>query len=264
MKIFSALNQPLGIGRGAGMERDNLAVGVQQPKLWVDIAAAIAALIAGVTTSAISGAKASKASREAERRQRRAESEENAWYTRKYNERYVDTAAGQNLVSRAKEFANKQWKRAAGEQAVTGGTDAATAMAKEAGNKMVGDTVADIAATDVQRRDNLDQMHRQAGQQFAQMDMDRELQRAQNITAAGQQASNAMMSAAGVLSSAGQGNSSKANLSGGSNNSIKVKVNPSVHESNLRVSKQATQPFGTTNDNTLYDMAAKVRQKLGV
>lgn len=212
MKI-SALNQPLGMGTGAGSARDTLSVGVSQPKMW--IVSAIGAGV-GLASSIFGGISASKAAREAEKRQRRQEAKENAWYTRRYNEDYVDTAGGQNLVRRAKDYAREQWKRAAGAQAVAGGTDAATAMAKEAGNRMVGDTIANIAATDQARKDNVDNMHRQAEEKFAQMDMNRELQRAQNITNAAQGASNAIMSAAGAVE---QANTRGVNLAGGSNNS---------------------------------------------
>ena len=211
MKI-SALNQPLGMGTGAGLVRDSLvSSSVSQPKLW--IAAAIGAGL-GLATSLIGGSQASAAARRAERRQREQEASERAWYTRRYNEDYVDTAAGQNLVRRAKEYAKENWKKAAGAQAVAGGTDAATQMAKDAGNKMVGDTIANIAATDQSRKAQVDNMHRQAEQNFAQMDMNRELQRAQNITNAAQNASNAIMSAAGAVEQA----SVKApNLQGGNN-----------------------------------------------
>ena len=209
MKIL-ALNHPLGMGRGAGMERDTLAVGVSQPKLW--ILSAIGAGV-GLASSLFGGISASKAAKEAERRQRQQEASERAWYNRRYNEDYVDTAAGQNLVSRAKDYARENWRKAQGAQAVAGGTDAATAMAKEAGNKMVGDTIADIAATDQERKSHVDDMHRKAESQFAQMDMNREMQRAQNITNAAQGASNAIMSMAGAV------DQTKPNLHGGSNNS---------------------------------------------
>ncbi len=246
MKI-SALNQPLGMGRGAGYERDNLAIGigVYQPKLW--IVPAIGAGV-GLASSLFGGISASNAAREAERRQRQQEAKENAWYNRRYNEDYVDTAAGQNLVRRAKEYAKENWKKAAGAQAVAGGTDAATAMAKEAGNKMVGDSIANIAATDQARKEHVDDLHRQAESQFAQMDMNRELQRAQSITDAAQGASNAIMSVAGALDGAGK------NLQGGSNNS-KVNISPAVHEGNLQVKPSDLQPFSHTDDDLLARMA---------
>jgi hypothetical protein len=201
--VTKYVNKPLGMG----------IVGVPQRKEWVFTALTTAA---GLASSLFGGASASKAAKEAEKRQRYAEDRERAWYKRRYNEDYLDTAAGQNLVRRAKDYAREQWKKAAGAQAVAGGTDAATAQAKEAGNRMVGDTMANIAAADSQRKAQVDAQHRQAEQQFAQMDMNREMQRAQNITNAAQNASNAIMSMGSALS---QASSSKANLNGGSNNS---------------------------------------------
>lgn len=220
MKI-SAQIQPLGMGRGAGTERDGLAIGVNQPKMW--IASAIGAGV-GLASSIFGGMSASSAMAAAERKQREQEAKENAWYTRRYNEDYVDTAAGQNLVRRAKDYAREQWKKAAGAQAVAGGTDAATAMAKDAGNKMVGDTIADIAASDQQRKANVDTQHQQAQERFSQMDMAREQQRAQNITNAAQSASNAIMSVAGAVD---QASAAKPSLQGGSNNSIDLGKTPS-------------------------------------
>jgi hypothetical protein len=165
-------------------------------KEWLATALGVGASLA---SSLFGGASASAAAREAAKRQRRQEAAENAWYNRRYNEDYVDTAAGQNLVRRAKDFAKETWKKASGAQAVAGGTDAATAQAKEAGNRMVGDTIANIAATDQSRKAQVDNMHRQAEAQFAQMDMQREQNRAQNITNAAQNASNAIMQGAAAF-----------------------------------------------------------------
>lgn len=187
----------------------------QPRKRW--IAAAIGAA-AGLASSLIGGAQASKAAREAERRQRQQEAEERAWYDRRYNEDYLDTAAGQNLVRRAKEYAKENWKKAQGAQAVGGGTDAATAMAKEQGNKMMGDTIANIAAADTEKKAQVDNLHMQNRAKFAQMDMDRANQKAANITAAAQQASNALISAGQAVE--GVSGAKKApSLTGQSNNS---------------------------------------------
>ncbi len=201
-------NQPLGIVMSyAPVKRE-----------W--IAAAIGA-VGGIASSLIGGAQAAKAVRAAESRQRSQEAREAAWYNRRFYEDYLDTSAGQNLVRRAKEWAREQNRRAAGTQAVTGGTEASVAAAKEAGNKMVGDTIASIAATDQSRKAQVDNMHRQAESQFAQMDMNRELQRAQNISNASQNMSNAMMSAGSALEQTSATQSlTPPNLVGGSNNSI--------------------------------------------
>lgn len=200
------INRPLGMGNCFAPSH----------KSW--IVSAIGAGV-GLASSLIGGHKAAQAAREAEKKQRVMEAKENAWYTRRYNEDYVDTAAGQNLVRRAKDYAREQWKKAAGAQAVAGGTDAATQMAKDAGNKMVGDTIANIAAQDTARKAQVDNVHMQNEQRFGQMDVNRELQRAQNITQAAQGASNAIMSAAGAIE---QGSTKPASLTGGSNNSTVV------------------------------------------
>ena len=202
-------------------------------KEWVQVALAAA----GLASSLLGGAKASKAAREAEKRQRQQEARENAWYNRRYNEDYLDTAAGQNLVRRAKEYARENWKKAQGAAKVGGATEAASAMAKEAGNKMVGDTMANIAAQDTARKARVDDQHRQAEANFAQMDIARENQRAANITQAAQGASNAMLSMAGAL---GENTSGGNNLQGGSNNSTLFKADPSRNNAYKAVSEMRT------------------------
>ena len=250
--VTKLVNQPLGMGKGAGTINDckGASIGAPLPKMW--IASAIGAGV-GLATSLFGGSAAADAAREAERRQRQQEAKENAWYTRRYNEDYVNTAAGQNLVRRAKDYAREQWKKAAGAQAVAGGTDAATAMAKEAGNKMVGDTIANIAATDQARKDNVDNMHRQAQDRFAQMDMNRELTRAQNITKAAQGASNAIMSAASAVD---QASAAKPSLTGSDNNSKVVDTN--------QVSGNTAVPVGSTGFvDPIDDMKMRIAGTLG-
>lgn len=187
---------------------------VPQKKEWIATAIGVGA---GLLSSFLGGSAASRAAKEAERRQRNQEAKEDAWYTRRMNEHYSDTAAGQNLIRRAERFNKQNWRKAAGEQAVSGGTAAATQMAKDAGNQMMAETVADMAAIDTQRKDSADYQHRAAEDRFAQMDMQRDMQRAQNITNAASQASNAIMSAAGALDQSSV-NSVKTDIgSGGAN-----------------------------------------------
>lgn len=201
--------------------------GIPARKEW--IATAIGAA-AGLASSLIGGAKAADAAREAKREQRMAEARENAWYNRRYNEDYLDTAAGQNLLRKAKDFATTQWKKAEGARAVGGGTEASAAMAKEAGNKMVGDSVANIAANDQARKAQVDNMHRNAQDRFTQMNMNRELNRAQNITTASQNASNAILSATAAIDSAkSQGNTGNTSLAGGSNGGSSVLRGDDAH-----------------------------------
>ena len=181
---------------------------------------------AGLLSSFIGGSAASSAAREAERRQRALEAKEDAWYNRNYYQDYLDTAAGQNLVRRARQMYDRNIKRAQGAAAVSGATDASVQMAKDSANQALGDTMANIAANDTARKSQVDATHMRNQQNFAQMDMNREMQRAQNITNAAQAASNAMMSAGAAVD---QANTSQANINGGSNNGSTVEK-PSVNK----------------------------------
>ena len=190
-------------------------------KEWVQLIPAALS----VASSLIGGAKASKAAREAKKEQELGRARNNAWYLRRYNEDYADTAAGQNLLRKAKDFANSQWKKAEGAKAVGGGTDASAAMAKEAGNKMVGDTLANISAQDQANKARVDAIHHQDENRETQMNMQRELTRSQNITNAAQNMSNAMMQVAGAIDGAkSQANTSTTSLTGGSNGSVSAET----------------------------------------
>ena len=206
---------------------------VPQRKEW--IATAIGAS-AGLLSSFLGGSAASSAAREAERRQRQQEAKENAWYNRRYNEDYIDTAAGQNLVRRARQMYDRNIKRAAGAKAVAGGTDASVQMAKDSANQAMGDTIANIAASDQSRKAQVDNMHRQAESQFAQMDMQREMNRAQSITNAAQQASNAMIAAGSAVD---QMNAAKVDLNGGGNNSTPIEpaAKSAYHQAKIDAAK---------------------------
>ena len=202
MKLFNSIDRPLGVNFYA-----------PERKEWIGAAIGV---VGSLASSLIGGSAASSAAKAAERRQRELEAKQDAYYNRRYNEDYLDTAAGQNLVRRAKQMYDKSIKRAAGAKAVAGGTDASVQMAKDSANQAMGDTIANIAALDTQRKAQADAQNMQAQQQFAQMDMNREMQRAQNITNAAQNASNAMMAAGAAVD---QMNAAKVNVNGSSNNS---------------------------------------------
>lgn len=248
------VGKPLGMGAGAGRVSDTLAggFGVPEPKMW--IASAIGAGV-GLASSLFGGMAASEAQKAAERRQKQAESKEAAWHKRKYNEDFVDTAEGQNLVRRAKDFARENWKKAQGAAAVGGGTNAATAMAKEAGNKMVSDTIANMAAQDTKRKSQVDDQHRQAEMQFAQMDMDRANQKAANIQQAAGAASNAIMSVAGAVD---QATASHTSLQGGGNNAVDKSIkqdltNQEVSHTDSTVNVGTLDTGGMTDEDILRE-----------
>ena len=169
---------------------------VPMKKEFIATALSVVGSLAG---SLIGGAASAAAERRAEARQRAEEAKEQAYYNRRYNESYVDTAAGQRLITRAKSIYDSQIKKAQGAAAVGGGTDASVQMAKDSANKAVGDTIADMAAQDTARQERADEHHRAAESRFAAMDMQREMQRGQNIANVASAASNAIFQAGSAL-----------------------------------------------------------------
>lgn len=157
---------------------------------------ATAAMLAGsVASSLFGGAKARKAARQAERERKYRAAAEKAWYDKEYNTDYIDTKAGQNLMRRAQEVQDSYVRKADGAAAVGGGTAAATAMAKEAANKTMGDTIANIGANDTARKQQVADKHFQHQVGQSQEREQAAMQTAQNTSEAAQNMSNALFKA---------------------------------------------------------------------
>ena len=159
---------------------------------WIATAAMLAG---GVASSLFGGAKARREAKKAERERKYRAAAEKAWYDKEYNTDYIDTKAGQNLMRRAQEVQDSYVRKADGAAAVGGGTAAATAMAKEAANKAVGDTIANIGANDTARKQQVADAHfrNQVGQ--SQEREQAAMQTAQNTSEAAQNMSNALFKA---------------------------------------------------------------------
>lgn len=163
-----------------------------EKKEWI----ATAAMLAGSVGSSLFGAnEAKKAARKAQKENTYRSNAEKAWYDKEYNTDYLDTKAGQNLMRRAQEVQNEYIRKADGAAAVGGGTAASVAMAKEAANKTIGDTVANIAAQDTSRKQHVADTHLQNTQQLSRERQQIEQQKAQATSDAAQNMSNALMSA---------------------------------------------------------------------
>ena len=172
-------------------------------KEWVTEALAGAGLVSSLATTIFGGASAARQQREAERRLAEEKARNDAWYNRHYNESYADTAGGQNRIRMAKDAARENWKKAAVAQAVSGGTDAATAMEKEAGNRMVGNAVAQMAVNDTARKDNVDASYRTRQSQLSQQQIALDQQKAQNTAAVAGGVSDALMAGAQYVANTG-------------------------------------------------------------
>ena len=143
---LNIINQPLG-------QCDVSAGYAPRKKPWIP---AVIMAATAIGSAVYSGIKSSQANKKAQKQLDEEKALTAAEKTRKKNENYLDTAAGQNLIRQARTEADKIWKREQGTAAMTGATERA-AMAKEYGNNMVGEAVAEIAANDTARKDRVDE-----------------------------------------------------------------------------------------------------------
>lgn len=163
-----------------------------------------------VGSSLWGGYKASQAAKKANRQIANQRAANQAWFNRRYNEDYADTAAGQRLITQAKDYAKDNWNKAQGASKVGGATDESAAAAKEAGNKMVGNTIANIAAQDTARKDRIDAQYKATDANLQAQQVAIEQNRANQITNAASQASNALINAGAYIDYIDGMNASKA------------------------------------------------------
>lgn len=193
------LNQPLG--------KCNMSGGFAPEKKHIWPAIIMAAAAAG---SAIYGAaKSNSANRQAQAQLDAEKAITQAERTRKKYENPLDRADVQNVIRVAQQQADKIWKREQGTAAMTGATERA-AMAKEYGNNMVGEAVANIAANDAARKDIVDAQYRQEERAINQQQIALQQQKGQNIANAAGQVASALGSAAMSYAGTYMGNGSPA------------------------------------------------------
>lgn len=159
----------------------------------------IASMALGAASSIFGGIKAKKAQKKANAMRQAEKEADTAWYNRRYNENYADTAAGQQLITAAKDYARDNFQRAQGAAAVGGASTASAAAAKEAGNKVVANTLSNVAANDTARKDRVDAMHRNTQQQLTEQQTAGEENRGRQINAAATLAGNQLIQGGAAL-----------------------------------------------------------------
>lgn len=208
----------------------------------------IASMALGAASSIFGGAQAAKAQKKANQIRRKNDERENAWYNRRYNEDYADTAAGQRLITQAKDYARDNFQRAQGAQAVGGGTTAATAAAKESGSKVVAQTLSNVAAQDTARKDNVDSQHNANQNRSAEESAQTEENRGAQINAAATQAGNALVSGgAALLQDSAKSSQEPASTQSDSSAAAASQDNSNVRTQgvpNLDVEPNVGEPYG--------------------
>lgn len=168
--------------------------------------AIIAAIINGVTTLASTAASKTQAdkarlayNRETEAQRRKIEN----WYNIRSNQDYTKRADVQAALTKQRELINERFNQARATNVVAGGSESALAAEKEAANRAMGDTIANIAAAGAAEQDKLDSMYlgmdNQASQNMANAGYQQNMQQAQQTAQAGSQASAAAVQMGGAL-----------------------------------------------------------------
>lgn len=172
---------------------------------------AIASLAASVGSSLFGSMQAKKDAQREQEALRQKEARDAARAAELKNVSEVDTARGQNIIRIAKDARDEAVKNAQGAAAVGGATDASVAMAKEAGNKMISEATAQLAAGDTARQDAARQMEATADANNAAAQMQIDAQRAAATQQVFSGASNAFAQAGAAFLNGANGTQAKAN-----------------------------------------------------
>ena len=214
-------------------------------------------LALGVGSSILGGVQSASAARKAERLRREQDAKNAAWFNRKYNESYIDTAAGRNAIRQATDYAKRQTQRAEGAAAVTGGTDAAVAQAKEGANKMIGDTIGNLAAQDTARKENAEATYMRQQENSTAWQMQNEQMKANAIAQVAQGASNALIQGASMLGQSAGG--TKAATPSSSSSIPETAIAPSPQEQ-----ANINQAFGSKVESNLQQVRSDYAAKHGL
>ena len=163
------------------------------------VAIGLASAATGLASSIFGGSKAAKAAKQANRQLEQQKKENQAWYDRRYNQDYTQTAEAQSLLNYAREQADRNWKKAEGGAAVGGATDESVAQAKEAGNRMISDTASNVAAQSTSQKNAVENQYMQTKYGLTNQQIANLQNKAANISKAAGNASSAFMNLSGTL-----------------------------------------------------------------
>ena len=170
----------------------------------------LAAIISGVASlgsTAYSSAKSKEqadAARSAYNEETKAQRQKiQNWYNIRSNQPYTQRADVQDALTKQRELINERYKQSRATNVVTGGSEAQLAAEKEAANKAMGETIANVAAAGAAEQDKLDQMYlgmdNTMSQNIANAGYQQNMMQAQQTAQAGAQATAAGVQMGGAL-----------------------------------------------------------------
>jgi len=153
----------------------------------VGAASSLASGIAG-------GIKARKAARKANAVLDKQAKENEDWFNRRYNEDYTQSAEAQAALTKARELADEQYRKAS----VVGATDESVAQAKKAAGEVISDTASGIATNATARKDAVESQYLNTKNNISNQRLSIYNQQAANATQAANQGMQAGMNLVGA------------------------------------------------------------------
>ena len=144
------------------------------------------------------GIKARKAARKANAVLDKQAKENEDWFNRRYNEDYTQSAEAQAALTKARELADEQYRKASGTAAVVGATDESVAQAKKAAGEVISDTASGIATNATARKDAVESQYLNTKNNISNQRLSIYNQQAANATQAANQGLQAGMGLVGA------------------------------------------------------------------
>lgn len=121
----------------------------------------------GLASGLFGGSQASKAAKKQERLINEQEAKNEAWYNRNYYQNYLDSSESRAAIKRVEDTMKKRNQQAQATAAVTGGTPESVLAQQENDQKLMSDTVGNLAARADARKEQIDAVNQQNQQNIA-------------------------------------------------------------------------------------------------
>jgi hypothetical protein len=132
------------------------------------------------------GIAAGKAMREVKNNINEQRTKNQEWYDQRYNEDATQRGDAQRMLTLATDAMKSNARRAAGAQAVMGGSEESVAAAKAAGSRAIADATSNIVAAADARKDNIEQQYQTNDANYVNQLNNLAQTRAANIASAAQ------------------------------------------------------------------------------
>lgn len=212
---------------------------------------ALGSAIYGGITSAVANNKARKLIQQQRDANKR-------WYDTKMAQDYTMRTDAQAAINRQRELLNEQYNKARKTGVVSGATDEAVALQKEAANRSVSDTMTDIASNASAYKDNVEARYKAEDAALNQQQVQNHQQQAAQTAQAASQAVNAGVNLLGNSLAMGGGNASP--QSGGD---INIPSNVSVNNQGELTSPVNTDFTNAANNQAGFPATPRPVNKIG-